>query len=59
MRGVRPGVGGRWDLLELGLEPFDVARMLAQLRVGGSLADAAQRPADGLCPAVGDEPTRV
>jgi hypothetical protein len=34
--------------LELGLESFDVAGVLAQLGVGGSLADAGQGPVDGL-----------
>jgi hypothetical protein len=44
--------GGRQ--LELALEPFNVAGVLAQLLVGGALADAGQRPADGLRTVVRD-----
>src|SRR6516162_3668464 len=38
------------DALELFLEPFDLAGPLAQLRVGGPLADPGQGPADGVGP---------
>src|SRR5258708_22533411 len=37
--------------LELGLEPVDLAGPLAQLGIGGPLADAGHGPADGLRPA--------
>jgi len=55
----RPGCPGREEWCaaarsEFGLEPLDIAGVLAQLCIGGPLADAGQRPADGLRAAVRD-----
>src|SRR5215470_10036530 len=44
----------REPALELALEPFNVAGVLAQLLVGGAFADAGQGPADGLRAVVRD-----
>src|SRR6185437_10181804 len=56
---TRPGCPGQEEwcataLSEFGLEPLDIAGVLAQLCVGGPLADAGQRPPDGLRAAVRD-----